>query len=1557
VTTIKLMADEDRSAPRLACGKRRYRWEKNEQDVLQVELDIDEELRAALRAVHRDPAEAAKEGPGDRLEVIRYRLYHFIGKEACDRLRHAADQKDTVLTIETNDADLFCFPWDQLRWESPKGRLAREVFPDVRFVYRGNQRQASLRAEGGSLEEGGRVCFAWSHADREVPHEAFRDAIFEKLAPWAPARYAVGGWYEEIKNATVASIQGTLQAASEKNDPFRVLHILCHGAVDHQSARLALGEHVSGTDLVTALASEGVLEHLQLVVLTVCAGADGGDPACLQVSPALAFHTRAVPAVLAWSDHVDEPASFSMSYKLYRRLLGAPGKGGGEPQPVMGVAEACAEIRRSSTQAAAAKLYLCAGYIDRPVLPFVFAPFPGLAHFRREDARFYVGREQELDRASDIIKRQREEGEPRVLGVVGDSGSGKSSFLRAALWPRLEAEGYDVKLLIPSVSGSVGGEFVLVEALGERIQVICEEARVRGSGAGGGKDLVIMLDQLEQVLRKSAEAAWAGALTALKGALGAAADDRARVVVVFALRSHHVQKLDGLELQKPDQPRLSAYKYLNLVDKDHKHLNKVDLNARSNETERANLGRMAVEPAHRAGLAWATTEEVEGLVERVASAHSLPLLQFVLHRAWRKRDGARLSLPPGADPGTLLAEEATAVYESPANSLEEKAWQDAIQRILVKLVSIGEESTFDGLRPASRRELVVRSTDGADVREVALDLLVKRRVVIEQGPHAGEETRYLLAHYEFVRRWKSLSDWIDEGRDALRALNEATESAKKWRKESRSSDFLRHRGEDLRQAEDAVARYGGQEKGAAEYLAACRERDRRARLLRRATTGALGVLGAVAAVVGILAIDHARELVNRDDENKAQLRWSAIREARRELVEHRADLAAGRLAPHVRAEQDTGDDHGSRSRRQLTDGTRGVVDRLFLIAVADAPDCVLDPNRGDVGGSSAGDRYLDESKVYVDDKLRLRSLDDHGDTITIWNGVGNWCRWDQCDEPVTYRSRGTPGSRLGGALDAPEEVTDHPDEGALDVIGVSRLGSEHLVLTAGTGSAPDIVVWTRGEGVRALRGEGHDADVAWETVDIVPQNHTYVFGRRRSPGVDCHEGPLVPATHDPSERGARTSPDAHDPRRVVDESRLEEWFVIADDDPEVRTLCLWRCGTLDTDRSLARCPQDSRGWSFTLENRAIARAGFAMDSDDSLNRPAVVVTVIGFMKGELKVGDRKVGGTPDLETAYFAPDRLRYAESDFDRFFSLDGGQITDVAGRAIQPARFHYDQRDRPPSASSADVLNGLASTLMRPSSLASDRPEPNDSVQATVWRIPGVYVWSPVRLPGALVRSRPIDFVDPTTVVAEAGSGATYRWSLDDGEPAIELPDGSSRTHFATSACLGGSKLCWELEVRGWTASEGCLADLYLSPAPRPVEVAGLSARGPVFTRSIAGSNPVCAGSEVPGDAGSEASPWEIIGMDWADGWEPLDLPWMSDLARHMEARTSDADVEPLLEALRHAARDGASDRRSQGAARFVLERWGACRSVSARERDAHWRDDLFRMFAAGSPIDPPL
>ena len=94
-------------------------------------------------------------------------------------------------------------------------------------------------------------------------------------------------------------------------------------------------------------------------------------------------------------------------------------------------------------------------------------PYPGFPPFEEEDAAIFFGRDAQIVRGLDEVRRLARTGVERMLVILGASGCGKSSFLRAGLWPRLKRDD-SAWLPLPAIRPEravISGKFGLVEAL------------------------------------------------------------------------------------------------------------------------------------------------------------------------------------------------------------------------------------------------------------------------------------------------------------------------------------------------------------------------------------------------------------------------------------------------------------------------------------------------------------------------------------------------------------------------------------------------------------------------------------------------------------------------------------------------------------------------------------------------------------------------------------------------------------------------------------------------------------------------------------------------------------------------------------------------------------------------------------------------------------------------------------------------------------------------------------------------------------------------------------
>ena len=109
--------------------------------------------------------------------------------------------------------------------------------------------------------------------------------------------------------------------------------------------------------------------------------------------------------------------------------------------------------------------------LDPTSFPFKVGrrPYPGFAWLEEQDAAVFFGRDAQIVRGLDEMRRLVRTGVSRMLVIMGASGSGKSSFLRAGLWPRLRRDD-QAWLPLPIIRperAAISGKFGLAQALQE----------------------------------------------------------------------------------------------------------------------------------------------------------------------------------------------------------------------------------------------------------------------------------------------------------------------------------------------------------------------------------------------------------------------------------------------------------------------------------------------------------------------------------------------------------------------------------------------------------------------------------------------------------------------------------------------------------------------------------------------------------------------------------------------------------------------------------------------------------------------------------------------------------------------------------------------------------------------------------------------------------------------------------------------------------------------------------------------------------------------------------
>jgi eukaryotic-like serine/threonine-protein kinase len=479
-------------------------------------------------------------------------------------------------------------------------------------------------------------------------------------------------------------------------------------------------------------------------------------------------------------------------------------------------------------------------------------PFPGLAAFSREHASDYFGRQAELDA---LVERLRGRA---LIPVVGPSGVGKSSFIHAALLPRLdEAERWIALTLRPGASpfDSLATALALP---GRSALVIAESLRrypdslsliLEDVAQHHGARVLLFLDQFEETFTLASGSAEAIAFCECLARAGIAT---ASWRIVLTLRDDFLGRLAAAPSMRP---HLSAVMHLGPLST-------------------ADLRAAITGPLENAGYAPDAPALVERIVGDVAGqAACLPLLQFACLSLWERRDavGRRVLCAEYEAMGG-----ATGALASHAQRLLAELLPDEVRLVRGIMLSLVHP---DGPRRPRRRTEILEGMPAA-AREVAgglLDRLLERRLIVATRDDEQGATTLEIAHEALAAAWPQLARWIDETREERVLAADVEQAAQVWRRRGRR-DTQTWSGGALTEAVRKVEAWSvALSPDARAFLGAGTQRERRFQRGRRRLV--IGIIVALVAVT-IGSVSAAVAIAQKSDE----LERAAIDLGRVELV-------------------------------------------------------------------------------------------------------------------------------------------------------------------------------------------------------------------------------------------------------------------------------------------------------------------------------------------------------------------------------------------------------------------------------------------------------------------------------------------------------------------------------------------------------------------------------------------------------------------------------------------------------------------------------------------------
>lgn len=422
-------------------------------------------------------------------------------------------------------------------------------------------------------------------------------------------------------------------------------------------------------------------------------------------------------------------------------------------------------------------------------------PFPGLRPFETNEYRLFFGREGQSDALIERLQRA------RFLAVVGTSGSGKSSLVRAGLMPALRGgmiagAGWRVAVMRPghdpvgNLASVLAEEGVLAE-LGAGLppaeaEAIIEATLRRGSlglidaarqaRLAPHEKLLVVVDQFEELFRFRAARATTDT------------DDDASAFVKLLI--------EAKQADKPTEERLPIYVVLTMrsdflgdcaqfqglpeVINDGQYLI-----PRMTRDER----RFAISGPVRVSRGKITEPLVNRLLNEVGdNPDQLPILQHALMRTWdywrqHRRDGSEpIGIEHYEAVGTMS--DALSLHADEAfNELPDERSRHIAEQLFRALTERGADNR-EIRRPTSLRE--VCDIAGASEAEVVAVIEVFRLegrsfLMPPAGVALTSETVIDISHESLIRNWQRLKEWVRDEAEAARIYRRLADAAVAYR--------------------------------------------------------------------------------------------------------------------------------------------------------------------------------------------------------------------------------------------------------------------------------------------------------------------------------------------------------------------------------------------------------------------------------------------------------------------------------------------------------------------------------------------------------------------------------------------------------------------------------------------------------------------------------------------------------------------------------------------------------------------------------------------------------